>query len=158
MGKSLPVGIVRNAPPPSIGLWAYSHAMTLVPRFLRQAIGVCCCRRCRSGSSKLRADFSAVFFRRVQFRVHLAKNAKKERTRIAASPFQFGSSGGRIRTSDLRVMSGFRSHPVSVCWRDIYGNRKGLHPCAALVHLPHFDHVFQRNVYRFVYIEGTRVG
>src|SRR3954470_18107966 len=30
---------------------------------------------------------------------------KKERTRIAASPFVSRSSGGRIRTSDLRVMS-----------------------------------------------------
>src|SRR5438045_7614970 len=30
---------------------------------------------------------------------------KKKGTRIAASPFQIASSGGRIRTSDLRVMS-----------------------------------------------------
>src|SRR5438552_589832 len=31
--------------------------------------------------------------------------AKKRRTRVAASPCRIESSGGRIRTSDLRVMS-----------------------------------------------------
>ena len=31
--------------------------------------------------------------------------AKEKGTRIAASPFVIWSSGGRIRTSDLRVMS-----------------------------------------------------
>ena len=38
-----------------------------------------------------------------------ANSAKKERTRVAASPCLFESSGGRIRTSDLRVMSVFEA-------------------------------------------------
>src|SRR4051812_15969379 len=42
----------------------------------------------------------------MRFRGNLAEHGQKKKgTRIAASPFQFGSSGGGIRTSDLRVMS-----------------------------------------------------
>jgi len=48
-----------------------------------------------------------------------AFSAKKERTRDAASPFSVSSSGGRIRTSDLRVMSVKHSKTVS-CWQCRY--------------------------------------
>ncbi len=35
----------------------------------------------------------------------LLKSGRKKRTRVVASPCRVRSSGGRIRTSDLRVMS-----------------------------------------------------
>ena len=54
-------------------------------------------------------------------------------------------------------MSVFRSYFLTVEKRCTSGNRKALHPCAAVSHVHHFDHVFQRIVYSFVYIAELRL-
>jgi hypothetical protein len=43
------------------------------------------------------------------------KTGKEKGTRDVASPLSIGSSGGRIRTSDLRVMSQIRSKNGKSC-------------------------------------------
>jgi len=78
--------------------------------------------------------------------------AKEKGTRIAASPFVIWNSGGRIRTSDLRVMSGFRSKTVTVVTTRTYNDRKALRPSACRSHDIPATRVFPLVMYRLMYI------
>src|SRR2546423_14208602 len=80
-----------------------------------------------------------------------AVSGEEKRTRIAASPFVFGSSGGRIRTSDLRVMSVIRSKTTSLEITRTYGNPKALRPWASATHDTHGTAVFPLVMYRMMY-------
>src|SRR5260221_12850536 len=61
-------------------------------------------------------------------------------------------SGGRIRTSDLWVMSVIRSKTISLEIPRTYGNPKALRPRAAATHGTHGTRVFHLVMYRMMYI------
>src|SRR5258706_15251906 len=61
-------------------------------------------------------------------------------------------SGGRIRTSDLWVMSVIRSKTISLEITHTYGNPKALRPRAAATHGTHGTRVFHLAMYRMMYI------
>ena len=77
---------------------------------------------------------------------------KQSRPAISDWPARISSSGGRIRTSDLRVMSGIRSFSLSAFQSRNCGIPEELRPPTCAFHVNHVDPVFQRIVYSFVYI------
>ena len=78
--------------------------------------------------------------------------AKEKGTRIAASPFVIWNSGGRIRTSDLRVMSGIRSKTLTVEITHTSSDRKALRPPARATHDTPATPVFPLVMYSLMYI------
>ncbi len=77
---------------------------------------------------------------------------KRKNPRFYASPFPASNSGGRIRTSDLRVMSGIRSKSVT---SGITGNElrpRDLRSRAVPFHIYHVDHVLRIVGYKVGYI------
>jgi len=76
--------------------------------------------------------------------------------RVAISRNRLESSGGRIRTSDLRVMSVFRSKTLTVVTTRTYRDRKALRPSASATHDTPATRVFPLMMYRLMYILGVR--
>ena len=76
---------------------------------------------------------------------------KKEGTHDAVSPCLFRSSGGRIRTSDLRVMSPDRSLFTSAVLFKTSSSPKDLRPQGVSLDDTYVAHVFQNLMYGSMY-------